>query len=120
MDRASSAATRLPLVVLLHGCTQTAADFAAGTGMNNELGFLALYPQQSASANLGRCWNWHRPGDQKRGGGEPAVIAALTRHIIGSCKGNSARVYIAGISAGGADRDSKIPDIAKTPPETAA
>ena len=99
----------MPLVVLLHGCTQTAADFAAGTGMNNELGFLALYPQQSASANLGRCWNWHRPGNQKRGGGEPAVIAALTRHIIGSCKANSARVYIAGISAGEASPQFKNP-----------
>jgi len=96
---------RLPLVVMLHGCAQSAADFAAGTGMNelaDERGFLVLYPQQSASANLGRCWNWHRPGDQKRGSGEPAAIAALTRHIIATCKANSARVYIAGISAGGA------------------
>ena len=73
--------------------------------MNNladEFGFLVLYPQQSASANLGRCWNWHRPGDQKRGSGEPAVIAALTRHTITTCKANTGRVYIAGISAGGA------------------
>jgi poly(hydroxyalkanoate) depolymerase family esterase len=96
---------RLPLVVMLHGCTQSAADFALGTGMNelaDELGFLALYPQQAVSANLGRCWNWHRSGDQKRGSGEPAAIAALTRHIIATCKANSARVYIAGISAGGA------------------
>jgi poly(hydroxyalkanoate) depolymerase family esterase len=90
---------------MLHGCTQSAAEFALGTGMNelaDELGFLALYPQQAVSANLGRCWNWHRPGDQKRGSGEPAAIAALTRHIIATCKANSARVYIAGISAGGA------------------
>ena len=96
---------RLPLVVMLHGCTQSAADFALGTGMNelaDELGFLALYPQQAVWANLGRCWNWHRPGDQERGSGEPAAIAALTRHIIATCKANSARVYIAGISAGGA------------------
>ena len=96
---------RLPLVVMLHGCTQSVADFALGTGMNalaDELGFLALYPQQAVSANLGRCWNWHRPGDQKRGSGEPAAIAALTRHIIATGKANSARVYIAGISAGGA------------------
>ena len=96
---------RLPLVVMLHGCTQSAADFAIGTRMNklaDEFGFLVLYPQQSASANLGRCWNWHRPGDQKRGSGEPAVIAALTRHTITTCKANTGRVYIAGISAGGA------------------
>lgn len=100
-----SARRRLPLVVMLHGCTQSAADFAVGTGMNelaDERGFLVLYPEQSASANLGRCWNWHRPSDQKRGGGEPAAIAALTRHTIATCRANSTRVYIAGISAGGA------------------
>jgi len=95
---------RLPLVVMLHGCAQSASNFAVGTRMNkiaDELGFLVLYPQQSTSANLNRCWNWHRPGDQKRGSGEPSVIAALTHHMIILCKANSARVYIAGISAGG-------------------
>ena len=96
---------RLPLVVMLHGCGQSATDFAVGTGMNklaDEIGFLVLYPQQSASANVGRCWNWHSPLDQKRGSGEPAVIAALTRHIIATSQANPTRVYIAGISAGGA------------------
>ena len=100
-----SARRRLPLVVMLHGCSQSAADFATGTGMNalaDVLGFLVLYPQQSVSANIGRCWNWHRPGDQERGRGEPAVVAALTLQIIENCKANPARVYIAGISAGGA------------------
>ena len=66
---------RLPLVVMLHGCTQSASDFASGTGMNevaDELGFLVLYPEQSASANMARCWNWHRPVNQERGSGEPA------------------------------------------------
>ena len=98
-------ARRLPLVVMLHGCSQSAADFAAGTGMNalaDELGFLVLYPQQSAAANLGRCWNWHRPGDQEKGSGEPAAVATLTLQIIANCKANPARVYIAGMSAGGA------------------
>lgn len=100
-----SARRRMPLVVMLHGCTQSASDFAVGTGMNvlaDALGFLVLYPEQSASANLGRCWNWHSSGNQKRGSGEPAAIAALTVHAIASCRANPARVYIAGISAGGA------------------
>jgi poly(hydroxyalkanoate) depolymerase family esterase len=95
---------KLPLVVMLHGCRQSAADFAAGTGMNkvaDEVGLLVLYPQQSMSANLARCWNWYRPGDQRRGSGEPAAIAALTQHIIRTCKADPSRVFIAGISAGG-------------------
>lgn len=94
----------LPLVVMLHGCSQTALDFATGTSMNalaDELGCLILYPQQSQRANLARCWNWHRPRNQARGQGEPALIAALTRHAIALGRGNPNRVYIAGISAGG-------------------
>lgn len=100
-----SAGRRMPLVVMLHGCGQSASDFAAGTGMNalaDEHGFIVLYPEQPASANLGRCWNWHRPGDQDRDRGEPALIAALTLHAIAAARANPARVYIAGISAGGA------------------
>lgn len=99
-----SARRRMPLVVMLHGCSQTAADFAAGTGMNrlaDELGFLVLYPQQSKRANLARCWNWHDPAHQGRCG-EPAVIAALTRHAMMLGRANPARIYIAGLSAGGA------------------
>lgn len=94
----------LPLVVMLHGCSQTASDFATGTGMNqlaDELGCLVLYPQQSQRANLARCWNWHRPKNQARGEGEPALIAALTRHALALGAGNPKRVFIAGISAGG-------------------
>ena len=96
---------RLPLIVMLHGCGQTARDFASGTGFNalaDEFGFLVLYPEQSLSANFAKCWNWHRPGDQRRGAGEPAAIAALTRQIIASSKANASRVYVAGLSAGGA------------------
>ncbi|WP_420146135.1 alpha/beta hydrolase family esterase [Sphingobium sp.] len=96
---------RLPMIVMLHGCTQTAADFAAGTAMNrlaDELGFLVLYPEQSARAHPNRCWNWHRPSNRIRGGGEAAVIAGMTRQMLKRCKGHEDRVYIAGISAGGA------------------
>ena len=94
----------MPLVVMLHGCTQSAADFAAGTDMNalaDELGFLVLYPEQSPSANPARCWNWHQPKNQRRGSGEAATIAGMTSAVITICKANPARVYIAGISAGG-------------------
>lgn len=96
---------RMPLVVMLHGCSQSATDFAAGTDMNSladEMGFLVLYPQQAQKTNLARCWNWHSPDNQVRGRGEPATIAALTRHAISLSRANPSRVYVAGISAGGA------------------
>ncbi len=96
---------RLPLVVMLHGCGQSADDFARGTGMNalaDELGFLVLYPEQSMSANVARCWNWHRPSNQKRGAGEPALLAALTREVVKISKANPSRIYVAGLSAGAA------------------
>ncbi|MDY8108160.1 PHB depolymerase family esterase [Fulvimarina sp. 2208YS6-2-32] len=101
-----SARRALPLVVMLHGCGQTADNFATGTGMNalaDEIGFLVLYPEQSKSANINRCWNWHLAGSQKRGSGEPAKIAELTQAIAGLSKANRSRIYIAGISAGGAE-----------------
>ncbi|PHQ63974.1 MAG: esterase [Sphingobium sp.] len=100
-----SSRRRMPLVVMLHGCTQTADDFATGTRMNrlaDELGFLVLYPEQSQNANFARCWNWHDPENQSRGGGEAGMIAALTRHVMSLCNANRSRIYIAGISAGGA------------------
>ncbi|MCY7386941.1 MAG: PHB depolymerase family esterase [Burkholderiales bacterium] len=95
----------LPLVVMMHGCTQDPDDFAAGTGMNEvarEQGFFVLYPAQSQSANASRCWNWFQPGDQKRGRGEPALIAAMTKAVMKQHHIDPRRVYIAGLSAGGA------------------
>ena len=96
---------RLPLVVMLHGCTQDADDFAAGTGMNDaarEQGFFVLYPEQSSGANASKCWNWFKSADQQRGAGEPALLATMTQAVVSQHPIDPARVYIAGLSAGGA------------------
>ena len=94
-----------PLVVMLHGCTQNPDDFAAGTGMNalaREQGFCVLYPAQSADANPQRCWNWFKHNHQSRGRGEAALLASMTLSIMQQNGIDSRRVYIAGLSAGGA------------------
>ena len=95
----------LPLVVMLHGCTQDPDDFAAGTGMNEqaaEQGFFVLYPAQSRRANSSLCWNWFMREHQRRGSGEPALLAGMTRAVIEQHGIDASRVYIAGLSAGGA------------------
>ncbi len=94
-----------PLLLMLHGCTQSPDDFARGTRMNalaDVHGYVVAYPEQPSSRNATHCWNWFRRGDQQRDSGEPALLAALTRQLISTHGLDERRVHVAGLSAGGA------------------
>ena len=102
---AQKAAGPMPLIVMLHGCTQSPEDFAVGTGMNalaEKSGCLVAWPAQPQGANAQKCWNWFRPEDQSRDRGEPALIAGIVRDVLRDYPADPGRVYIAGLSAGGA------------------
>ena len=102
-EKAKDGATGL--IVMLHGCTQTPADFAAGTAMNalaDRDGFIVLYPGQSRGDNAQSCWNWFSRGDQLRDKGEPAILAGMTRQIAASHGIAADRTFVAGLSAGAA------------------
>jgi poly(hydroxyalkanoate) depolymerase family esterase len=100
--------TPVPLIVMLHGCTQTPLDFAAGTQMNQlaeQYNFIVAYPQQTSIYNAALCWNWFDRANQFRGSGEPAIIAGIVQEIEAQAAQwtiDRHRIYLTGISAGGA------------------
>ena len=101
----AGAGTPMPLVLMLHGCTQDADDFAVGTGMNGaaaQANALVLYPAQARSANPNGCWNWFEPAHQHRGQGELALLVAMVQDVVARHPVDTRRVYAAGLSAGGA------------------
>jgi poly(hydroxyalkanoate) depolymerase family esterase len=94
-----------PLVVMLHGCRQTPDDFAAGTSMHARgegRGWFVLYPGQDREANPLGCWNWYAELHQQHDKGEPSILGDMIGEIVAGYRIDPHRVYVAGLSAGGA------------------
>lgn len=95
----------LPVVLILHGCAND-PNLMAGLSRFNDLadseGFIAVYPRQNVTANPTRCWNWSNPVHQSRGAGEPSILAGIVANVKSTYNVDAQRVYVTGISAGGA------------------
>lgn len=97
-------AQSVPLVVYLHGCGEDIRDYPTGTRWNEQAeqgNFIVLYPDQNRLAHLGKCWQWYDPAHTQRGEGEAALIADMTREVMGNWNIDPRRVYVVGFSAGG-------------------
>jgi poly(hydroxyalkanoate) depolymerase family esterase len=95
----------MPLVVALHGCTPSAGMFRQLTrwdALAEAKGFIVVFPQQSKDDNSMKCWNFFQQNHMQRGKGEPAVIAGLTQFIQQHYTVDAHRIYVNGLSAGGA------------------
>ena len=95
----------MPLVVMLHGCTQDGPDLARGSRLNDHAerrGFIVVYPEQPQSANPLKCWNWFDARHQQRAAGEPAILAGITKQVLEQYRIDTGRVFLGGISAGAA------------------
>jgi poly(hydroxyalkanoate) depolymerase family esterase len=97
--------TAMPLIVVLHGCTQTADSIRQLTRYDQlaeAKGFIAVFPEQPPSANFLRCWNFFLDAHMHRGTGEPSLIAGITNWVRQRYTVDPRRIYVAGLSAGGA------------------
>jgi poly(hydroxyalkanoate) depolymerase family esterase len=112
--------------MMLHGCTQSPEDFAVGTRMNllaERHGLMVVYPEQARGHNVSLCWNWFRPSDQGRAGGEAALLAGLAASVAAEHEVPPPRVFAAGLSAGGAMAAILVqthPDVFARPASTRA
>lgn len=100
--------TRTPLVLLLHGCGQTALDFAEQTGFTtaaDNSGFMVVSPRQEMRHQIQRCWRWYDSSHQRRDAGEPAILTGIVQEVLAEpeqWRVDPRRIYVAGLSAGGA------------------